>query len=294
VKRVGSVLCLALGTPSLLLAHQDGTLHPDNLRSAWEFDPGVVIPILVSCVLYWRGARLAAGTSRHHQTWFWLGITALVLALVSPLHPLGEQLFSAHMAQHEILMLVAAPLLVMAHPAVPMLFGIPLHWRRSIGAFTRTPVVRGVWRTLTHPVYAWILHAAAIWIWHAPALFQATLESDLAHTLQHCSFFFSALLFWWSLFFREDYGAAVLSLFTTSLHTGILGAILTLSPSVFYPAYSRTAPTWGLSPLEDQQLGGLIMWLPAGIVYIAAALYFVAAWLRESDLTAARRSQHAS
>jgi putative membrane protein len=105
------------------------------------------------------------------------------------------------------------------------------------------------------------------------------------HAAQHASFFLSALLFWWSLLYargRAGYGLGVLYIFTTAVHTSILGALLTFAPSVWYPAYAPGTRAWGLSPLEDQQIGGLIMWVPAGVVYLAAGLALFAAWLRES------------
>jgi putative membrane protein len=210
----------------------------------------------------------------------------LVLALISPLHPLGEVLFSAHMIQHEILMIVAAPLLVLSRPLVTFLWGMPFEWRRSIGGWAKAGYVRKSWSFLVDPFTAWWLHAAAIWLWHVPFLFQLTLESELAHTAQHLSFFLSALLFWWSLFYAHGklaFGAAVFYLFTTAVHTSILGALLTFAPTVWYPAYSATTQAWGLTPLEDQQIGGLVMWIPGGLVYLAAGLALFASWLKESD-----------
>ena len=137
-------------------------------------------------------------------------------------------------------------------------------------------MVRRPWRLLTQPLVAWLLHAVALWVWHAPALFQATLQSELIHTLQHLSFFGSALLFWWALFYgrggRMGYGAATLYVFTTSIQSCALGALLTFSSTLWYPRYQVTTAAWGLSPLEDQQLGGLLMWVPAGVVYLVAGL----------------------
>ena len=156
-----------------------------------------------------------------------------------------------------------------------MLRGLPISWRKTAGSWTKG------WQALTNPFTAWTIHAVAIWMWHAPELFQSALSSDLAHTAQHLSFFLSALLFWWSLF--HTHGSSVLYLFTTAIHTSILGALLTFAPAVWYPAYAATAPHWGLTPLEDQQIGGLIMWIPAGLVYVGAGLAFFAAWLGESE-----------
>ena len=204
---------------------------------------------------------------------FWCGWVVLTLALISPLHEMGESLFSAHMVQHEVLMLLAAPLLVMARPLAPFLHALPFEWRRTAGRWSKGGPSGMLWRGITRPFTAWLIHAAALWIWHYPPLFDATLTSDWIHAAQHLSFFGSALLFWWALFYgrgRHTYGTGVLYIFTTGVHTGILGALLTLSSHVWYPAYQNTTAAWGLTPLEDQQLGGVVMWVPASLVYLGS------------------------
>jgi putative membrane protein len=284
--RAGRAALFAIWIPLAALAHAGEPIEPHDLWTAWRFDLGVVIPLAVSALLYARGARVPRGVTRRQKVCFWAGWLALVVALVSPIHPLGEALFSAHMVQHELLMLIAAPLLALSRPLVPMLWGLPLESRRTVGGWTKAPSVQRAWRAITAPAAAWCLHAVAIWIWHAPPLFQATLTSELAHSAQHLSFFLSALLFWWSLFYahgRTAYGAAVLYVFTTGVHTSILGALLTFTPTLWYPAYVTTAPAWGMTPLDDQQTGGLVMWIPAGLVYLGVGLALFAAWLRESD-----------
>jgi len=175
---------------------------------------------------------------------------------------------------------------VLSRPLVTFLWGMPFEWRRRLGQWAKTDYVRGSWNFLTDPFTAWWLHAAAIWIWHVPFLFDLTLQSELAHTAQHLSFFLSALLFWWALLYahgRRAYGAGVFYVFTTAVHTSILGALLTFAPRVWYASYTTTTQAWGLTPLEDQQIGGLIMWVPAGLVYLAAGLWLFGAWLKESD-----------
>ncbi|HVV45320.1 MAG TPA: cytochrome c oxidase assembly protein, partial [Bryobacteraceae bacterium] len=112
------------------------------------------------------------------------------------------------------------------------------------------------------------------------------------HALQHISFLGSALLFWWSLFYarkRTAYGESFIYVFTTAVHTSILGALLTFSSSAWYPIYRLPAPRFGLTAVQDQQIGGLIMWVPAGVVYLIAGLSLFALWLRESDVVATRR-----
>ena len=217
---------------------------------------------------------------------FVAGWLALIIALVSPLHPWGSVLFSAHMTQHELLMLVAAPLLVLGRPMIPFLWAFPKTTARRLSAWTKATPWQRTWRAITAPFVAWMIHAVALWGWHVPFLFQATLESEWIHALQHASFFGSALLFWWAILQGRERaagsGAAVLYLFTTALHSSLLGALLTFARSVWYPIYNGATLSWGLTPLEDQQLGGLIMWVPAGAVYIVAALALFAGWLRES------------
>ena len=131
-----------------------------------------------------------------------------------------------------------------------------------------------------------LVHALALWIWHVPVLFEATLTSDAVHALQHALFFGTAVMFWQAVLFGErravDYGLAVLYLFLTAMHSGALGALITFASEPWYASYTTTA-AGRLSPLEDQQLGGLIMWIPAGMIYVVAGLVLFAAWLRESD-----------
>jgi putative membrane protein len=276
---------LLLLFPALAFAHAGDAIKPHDLWSAWEFDPGSAIPLAISAILYIRGARVSRGASRLQQYLFWSGWATLFIALVSPLHPLGEALFSAHMTQHEILMLISAPLFVLSRPLAPMLWGMPLSWRRSLGQAAHAGAFQTLWRAITRPSVAWCIHAVALWTWHVPALFDATLSNEWIHAAQHLSFFGSALLFWWSLFEARGMhaGAGVLYIFTTAIHTGILGALLTFAPSIWYPPYASTTHAWGLSPIEDQQLGGLIMWVPAGLVYIGTGLALFARWMKESE-----------
>lgn len=268
------------------------------LWGAWEWEPGIVAPLVVSAVLYGRGLRLlwdehvGRGIRRWEAASFVIGWLVTALALLSPLHALSEQLFSAHMVQHELLMVVSAPLLVVGRPLVPMLWALPSAARRRIGRVARRSDMRSAWRFISIPLVAFFVHGIAIWLWHVPALFEATLTSDAVHALQHLSFLGTALLFWWTIIqghapgghaHAVSFGVAVLLLFGTALHSGALGALLTFSRAVWYPVYANAAASWRLTPLEDQQLAGLIMWIPATFAYLVAALMLFASWLRASE-----------
>jgi putative membrane protein len=273
---------LAFIVSAAAFAHEGEPVAPHDALAAWSFDPGIVIPLIIAAVLYWRGASAAHGFRTWERRSYWTGWWALVIALISPVHAIGESLFSAHMTQHEILMVVAAPLLVLGRPLIAYLWALPEGARRDLGRWSKARIVQTPWRAISNPIGAWAVHAVVLWGWHAPVLFDATLRSDLVHSAQHISFLGSALLFWWSLV-RGRHGAGVLSLFTTGVHTSVLGALLTFSPSPWYAAYSTTTQAWGLTPLEDQQIGGLIMWVPAGMVYVIGGLALLAICIRQSD-----------
>ena len=267
--------------PIFVLAHA-GPMHLE-----WSFEPGVTATILVTVVLYTIGLARAHGIRTWQALAFYGGCAALVIALVSPLDALGGILFSAHMAQHELLMIIAAPLLVLGRPLVAFMWALPQSWRTPVAHVAQHEPVQTAWRIATAPLVATTAHALALWIWHAPSLYQATLRSDSIHALQHVSFLGTAALFWWSLihgrFGRTAYGTGVFYVFVTTIHSGALGALLTFSPHVWYPIYRATTMRWGLDPIEDQQLAGLIMWVPAGTILVAFGIGLFLAWLKEAE-----------
>jgi putative membrane protein len=172
-------------------------------------------------------------------------------------------------------------------PIVGILKGLPAGWTRELVRWTSVAWWRGVWRLITNPLGAWLIQAIVLWVWHIPILFQATLTSDFVHAGQHLCFLLSALLFWWALMQGRrralNFGIAILYMFTTALHSGALGALITFARSAWYPAYNSTAPAWGMSALEDQQLGGIIMWIPACVTYIVAGLALAVGAMRSSE-----------
>src|SRR5215213_4470252 len=229
-----SIFSLRLCAKPAFLFHEGKPHDWHDLVRAWSFEPLVVISLTITALLFIIGFLR---NRRSIRTWeaicFALGWLALLVALVSPLHAWGQVLFSAHMTQHEILMLVAAPLLVLGRPLITFLWALPLDSSRSLGKFAKINALNRLWRTLTIPLVAWLVHAVALWVWHIPVLFEGVLHHEWVHTAQHLSFFISALLFWWALIHGPQgamgYGAAVLYLFTTSVHSGVLGALITVA-----------------------------------------------------------------
>jgi len=292
------------GAPLLAaLAHARGLVPPGEAWTTWNPDPWILLGLAAMAGTYLLGVRrlwARAGKGRGLPPWrvgaYLAGIWILVLALVSPIDPLGETLFSVHMVQHMLLMVVAAPLLVLGRPHIGWLWALPrrhvrtlaAHWNGATGA-------RSAWRGLTHPVTVLVLHVGALWIWHIPAFYQAALGSSFLHTLEHASFLGTAVLFWWALDRSgrggrwPGYGAAVLYVFATALQAGALGALLLFAPSPWYPAHAEGAALWGVELGVDQQLAGAIMWIPGGLVYAAAMALLFVAWMRRSGRDGARR-----
>jgi len=234
----------------------------------------------------WRRAGRGHGIAQWRAGCFAAGWLALLVALASPLDPWSARLFSAHMLQHELLMVVASPLLVLGRPLAVWTFALTPRLRRACGGALRAAAWRRVWRLVTLPLAAWTLHALALWAWHAPAAFDAALRSETIHELQHASFLASALLFWWTVLGVRHTapGVPLVCVFTTMIHSGALGALLALSPRVWYLPYAASAAALGWDPLQDQQLGGLVMWAPAGVAYFVSGLMLAARLVRPAHL----------
>ena len=219
---------------------------------------------------------------------FVAGVLVLLVSLVSPLDTLAHTyLFSAHMAQHLLMVLIVPPLL---------LLGIPPQFARRVLEWAPA---RGLERTLAHPLAAWALANGAMWVWHLPALYDLALGNNGIHILQHLIFLTAARLFWWPVLAPATGGsslapwAAILYLFTAMAAGSVLGIILTFAPPGLYRAYLQPVDTlgllplirdgWGLPPEADQQFGGLLMWIPGGFVYSLAMIGTLVRWFGEPE-----------
>lgn len=270
--------------PGAALAHTPDALPP-AAPLGWNLAAWLLALLALSAAGYawgtrqlWRQAGRGRGITELQAAAYALGWLTLVGALVSPLDALGGRLFSAHMVQHELLMVIAAPLLVVARPLVAWTWALPLAQRRRVGRWFQARGWTAFWGTLTDPLVAWALHALALWAWHIPAAFDAALVSEPLHILQHVSFLGTALFFWWAVLGHDPRGRygpghSAAYLFTTMMHTGALGALLSLAPTPWYTEYVPRTSALGFDPVEDQQLGGLVMWVPAGLAYVVAALW---------------------
>jgi putative membrane protein len=319
--RLALPAALAL-VPGTALAHDAPTRL--TVWEAWSWDPALLGGLALLTVGYsfgatrlWQRSQRGRSARRRELYCFAGAVLTLVVALISPLDAMGHALFSAHMVQHLLLILVAAPLLVLARPMPALLWALRggADAPRGLKAASRIPF--SVLRSPFYAPLAWALHAAALWAWHTPLLYDAAVANPAVHAAEHVAFFGTALLFWWAVLGprgagRIDPGAGVLYVFTMALQGSVLAALLTFAPQSWYSAHGAGAVIWRLAHpegagaeglfvcgpvepasldaalLEDQQLAGLLMWVPAGMVYTLAALWLLARWLGEAE----RRGRH--
>jgi putative membrane protein len=275
----------------VLVAHAGRPPAPHDLWGAWNLDPVLVAGGLLALWAYRRGQT--GGPRREVDTWrarcFAGALLALGVALLSPLDAASSALASAHMVQHMLLVLVAAPLLALSAPAGTLLRGSPLGVRRAAGRWRRRlGLTRANLRALRNPIIVWLLHVGTLWFWHAAVPYDAALDNQLLHVAEHTSFLVTAVLFWRVVIgarspARVSNGLGALLVFTMAMQSIFLSVLLTFAREPWYTGYATTTAPWGLAPLADQQLAGVIMWIPAGLVYLAAALALMVTWIRATE-----------
>ena len=255
---------------------------------AWSARPEVVVPLVIVTGAYALGWWRLRGRGSSVPGWRVVasggGLLSLSIALSAPLEQWAHASFAAHMAQHLLLIVVAAPLLLLANPFAALVWALPARLRGA--------PLRQLWRGLTLMSVAWLAHTAAVWLWHLPIAYDAAVADRLVHDLEHLAFFGTAVLFWWPIVEpaprlrpAAGYGARVVFLVLAALQGALLGLLLTMSPRILYRAYPSA---------EDQSLGGLIMWAAGGAVDMVAVLILLGRYLGSQDRAAYRQPLGAS
>jgi len=246
---------------------------------------------------YRRFARRhrVAGVYQTRATFFMLGYTALLVALLSPLHAVGEQLFSVHMVQHLLLTLVAAPLLLLSNSMPVLLFALPLRYRAQVGGlFGRPGWPRSLLLWLGKPLVAGMIFVVTQWAWHQPLAYQWALENRWAHYFEHVTFFVTAVLFWWPVIGAAPlpsplgYPARMAYTFLGWMPNTLLGAGIVLSHAPLYSLYVASAAQYGIDPAVDQQLAGLIMWIPGDVLFASILMLLLVAYMNHEEREAER------
>lgn len=281
----------------IVLAHGGAVSGAHDLWTAWPLHPSIVVALAAAAWAYARGARRGTSRSPWQTAAFVAGLVTLAAALLSPLDPLSSQLASAHMVQHVLLALLAPPLLVAASAGRRVAWGTPAAARRLlVRGQRRLGLTPARLRSMHRPSVAWLLTVGALWFWHASVPYEAAVDSGVIHALEHGSFFATGLLFWGCVLGTGSTAASaavtsdgygVLLLFAMAVQSTLLAALLTFAGSPWYDVYASTTGAWGLDPLLDQQVAGVIMWVPAGLIYPAAALLLLVRCLHRLDQQAA-------
>jgi putative membrane protein len=293
----------ALAWPALALAHGAVPAEPPtlaNLVLGWHFEPTVAVPLALAglgwLALVRRVRRLhpehPVATSRSLA--FLGGLVAIAVALMSGIESYDTTLFSVHMVQHLLLVLVAAPLIALAAPITQLLRAAPRSFRTRV----LLPVLHSnAVAAVSHPVVAWLAFALVLWGSHFSPLFNAALEDRTAHDVEHGLYLASALLFWWPVVGldpsprRLGYPARALYLLLQLPLNSFLGMAILFAQAPLYPHYATLGTPYGITALADQETAGGIMWLGGDVVFIGALLLLIAAWMRheQRDAPAAER-----
>lgn len=250
----------------------------------WHLDHAVVWALPITLMVYARGwLHLHRQVPAVYPVWrliaFAGGLAIVFVAVASPIDEYGGVLLLAHMTQHMLLMMVAPPLIWLGQPVVPCLRGLPA-WvvKRALGPWLWSRPLRAAGRFLIHPMVCWLAFAIAFTVWHLPPLYELALRSEGSHDVQHACFFTASLLFWWPVIgvwpaaHRWPRWTMIPYLVAADLVNTVLSATLTFAPHVLYPHYTQVPRVSGLSPLDDQALAGVIMWVPGSLAFLLPAV----------------------
>jgi putative membrane protein len=299
LKVVTLALVLLVGLPIAAQAHPEA-----DATAAASLQALQTIVVAAAVLLYATGVyriRRRVGANRvvfRSQTFsFGLAAVLLVIALSSPVDDITDSLFSAHMAQHLALMLLIPPLAVWSRPVVVGLWAFPHGARKTISNSRFSRILRAIIQWLMQPLVVAILFLGTFSFWHLPRPYAWSLSNEWVHALEHLTFLVTAIMFWELVI--EPSGRRRMGHYTTLLYvaaiavlSGLPGALMILSPVALFKAHTSVTAVWGLTPLEDQQIAGLIMWIPAGLFFLIpiAVLFMRAMAIKEQPPDTAQKS----
>jgi cytochrome c oxidase assembly factor CtaG len=266
-----------------------------DFLTAWSWRPDVLFVLVMLGTAYTIGwCRMRKRRFRRARRWralaYVAGLGAVGLALISPVDRLASLSFLVHMVQHELLIMVAPPLLLLADPLPILLWGLPRKLRLGVRhLLARGAMVRRIFYSATWMPVAWGVYVFNLWMWHLPDAYEAALRNHLLHDLEHVTFFGTALLFWWPiinpaprLHGQIAYGFRILYIIAAAFQNAALGFVIAVTDRVLYPSYASATRPWELSPLDDQAFGGSIM-SEAAMMFLIPLLVLVTQWLNDEE-----------
>lgn len=263
---------------------------------SWAWEPAIVGGLAAAGVLYAFGWRTLGRQTRgkvvleRWRSWAYAGGLALVaLALLSPVAVFSELLFTMHMLQH-VLLMAAAPLILLGSPLLPVLWALPRALRRAIGGlFVPAGPLHAAFHALTNPFVAATLYVSTVALWHAPSFYDAAQGRTLVHDLEHVMFLGTALLYWWPVVHpgggkrRLGFGLGILYLTPALLSQNVIGMVLTFADRPLYATYQHVPRLWGISVVLDQQLAGAVMGITGAAINLVAMTVLLVLFLRSEE-----------
>ncbi len=272
--------------------------------SSWDWRVEIIIFLAVVGIIFFTGwlrlrkrTRGSNGGNRWRAGAPWrpfvyvFGLLLLGSALMSPIDVLGKQLFTMHMVQHVLLIMIIPPLLLLANPLVFLLWGLPKNLRKTVGGWLGPKTrPRKTIKAITGVGAVWLAYTVVIWGWHDPQVYSFALRSNLAHNLEHLSFFVIGMLFWWHIIGSGpkihrplSFGGRFAYTISAIPPIMIAGIVIAFAQTPIYSHYEAVPRLWGITVLEDQQIAGVIMWVPGSMMYLVAALIIAARWLKKEE-----------
>ena len=270
--------------PLVALLHVAGSFS----WTRWSIHPSTIIGLtLLGALYHWRSTKLPGGVDATHRALFFGGLFAIFVSLNGPLHDLSDDyLFSAHMVQHLVLTLLVPPLLIAGTPGAML--------RPAL----RVPSVNRIAQWLTRPVICFVIFSVTIAAWHLPPMYNTAMALHWVHIIQHLLFMAVSVLMWWPIMSplpelpRLSYPGQLLYCFLLGIPMSIVAVSITYARDALYPAYASAPRMWGIDPMEDQLLGGLIMWIPGGFFFMIVMSVVFYKWAKAGeDTTAAAQSR---
>ncbi len=300
--RLGRTILVALSVVLLLQlvwvdpdvhAHT-GIAHGQNPFTAWNWNPLATLLLLMAAYVYLNGLsnwdRPSHPISRWQRTSFFTGLFVIFIALQSPLDNLSEHMLSFHQLQHFLLRMLAPLMILLGAPLTPMLRGLP-PWilQGFVKPTVRHPLARAIYEKLTNPVITVVIFMGVLYLWQFPGGFNLALRNESVHAMMHMTMMSSGFIFYWAVIdpaprrSRIHYGVRVLYLGLIVLPNTILGAVITFSKSIIYTGYEDVYQPFDMSLLTDQQIGGLLLWVPGDMMSILVAGIVMIMWYEREE-----------
>ena len=283
-------------SPATALAHGDEIHVGEPIMAMWQFEPEIVAGLIIAAALYVIGVRRDAAGRWPRHALFFTGLTALALALLSPVEPLADHVFVVHQVEHMLLRTIGPMLILLSQPQAALMRGMPNWLRRGLaGPIVSSRGVRRAFGFFSQPAIATMLFVGVSWFWMFPRWHDIAILNEPIHYMWHITLLVSGLFFFWTIFDPRPapagarLGTRLVMFWCAAMGNIILGAFLAFKAMPIYHAYDVMGRMFGLDPATDEQIGGLTMWIPGCMMFAVSAILILHRWGVDEERAAERR-----